>query len=388
MTEPETSPVYPNDSDLRALPAEYYVSEEVFEREKELLFFRSWQYACHSSEVENPGDYVATDILGQNVFVIRDQDGEIRAFRNVCPHRGHKLVEGKGHTTVLVCPYHQWSFSLDGGLRRLRKTPESHAPAASKVCLTPVSCDQMLGFVFINLDDNAASIAETWPGLETHILETCPDVMSYKLAEGASAVPPADVDCNWKIQVDNYLECQHCRHGHESFADMLDICNQHYTLGENHAYNFIPSAGKADNKAYPLEPEHDVMDLHFWFLFPNIGFGQFSGPGNLSLFQWLPVHTGRGIRVNASLEPAEPTDPGMKERQAMRTKWGEEILQPEDLSFMRSVQEGMHQHTFDQGWYIVDHECQEFSEAMIRHFHQLYQAQMEAPDPSQAQAAE
>lgn len=84
----------------------------------------------------------------------------------------------------------------------------------------------------------------------------------------------------------------------------------------------------------------------------------------------------------------QPTDPGMKARQALRTKWGEEVLQPENLAFMRSVQEGMHQHTFDQGWYIADHESQEFSEAMIRHFHQLYQARMAAPEPSQAQAAD
>ena len=106
---------------LRALHAEYYVSEDVFAEERERLFFKSWQYACHISELDQPGDYVTTDILGQNVLVLRDQTGDIRAYYNVCPHRGHKLAEGAGQKGVIVCPYHHWSFSLDGSLRSMRQ---------------------------------------------------------------------------------------------------------------------------------------------------------------------------------------------------------------------------------------------------------------------------
>ena len=372
-------PVAPADSggeNLRAIHAEYYTSEEIFAEEKEKLFYKSWQYACHASALAEPGSYVALDVLGQNVFVVRDHDHEVCGYYNVCPHRGHKLVEGAGRKSVVVCPYHHWSFSLDGGLRSMRAVDSSIAPDRNKVCLKPVRVDRLLDFIFVNLDPDALPIAEFWPGVEEHILETCPEAGGYVLGENATAIHPVDVAANWKVQIDNYLECQHCRHGHLSFSDMLDINRQSYLLTHNAAYNYIPGSKKADNLAYPLDLEHDKTDLHFWFLFPNIGISQFAGPGNLSLFQWNPIHPGRAHRLSINLEPAEATDPGMSERQEKRMIWGRDILQPEDISFLLSVQEGMAQRCFDRGWYIVDFENIEFSEAMMRHFHEIYLERM------------
>ena len=374
--------------DLRALHADYYTSEAIFAEEKEKLFFKSWQYACHVSELADPGNYVSTSILGENVFVARDHEGEIRGYHNVCPHRGHKLVEGSGLTRVIVCPYHHWSFNLDGDLRHMRTKETSAAPERRAVCLKTVRVDRLLDFIFVNLDPDALPIAEFWPGVEDHIRQTCPEVDSYVLGESAAAIHEVDVAANWKVQIDNYLECQHCRHGHVSFSDMLDINNQYYTLTKNAAYNFIPGNKKADNLAYPLDLEHDKTDLHFWFLFPNIGISQFAGVGNISLFQWNPIHPGRGHRLSVNLEPAEETDPGMRDRQEKRAIWGRDVLQPEDISFLLSVQEGMSQRSFDQGWYIVDWENIEFSEAMMRHFHNTYLSHMGRADPPTEMAAE
>ncbi len=367
---------------LRALPAHYYVDEEVLMHERERLFFRTWQYACHISEIAMPGDYATTEILGQNIFVVRGEDDGIKAFYNVCPHRGHKLVDGTGQKRLIVCPYHHWSFTLDGNLRRQRKTATSENPDDALVCLSPVRVDRLLDFVFVNLDPDALPIAAFWPGLEDHVLTTCPDATSYTLSKSASVIQPTDVAANWKIQIDNFLECQHCRHGHKSFSDMLDIVNQTQTLHENYCYAFIPSAGKADNLAYPLNPEFDVMDLHFWYLFPNLGLGQFSGPGNFSLFQWIPVGPDRARRISISLETEEPTDPGMLERRNLREVWGRDVLQPEDISFMESAHQGMSQRCFKHGWYLVDWENEEISEVMVRHFHDMYLAHMGEPRPT------
>ena len=360
------------EENLRAIHSDYYTSEDIFAEEKEKLFFKSWQYVCHVSELVEPGSFVATDVLGQNVFVVHDHDGEMRGFYNICPHRGHKLLEGAGRKSVIVCPYHHWSFSLDGDLRSMRTMKTSNAPERQTVCLKPVRVDRLLDFVFVNLDPEALSIAEFWPGVEEQIRQICPEADTYVLGENATAIHPVDVAANWKVQIDNYLECQHCRHGHVSFSDMLDINNQTYSLTRNAAYNFIPGSKKAENLAYPLDLEHDKTDLHFWFLFPNVGISQFAGPGNLSLFQWNPIHPGRAQRLSVNLEPATPTDPGMHERQHSRMVWGRDVLQPEDISFLLSVQEGMSQRSFDQGWYIVDWENIEFSEAMMRHFHDTY----------------
>ena len=367
---------------LRALHASYYADETIFSEEKEKLFFKSWQYAGHINELSEPGSYVATSILGQNVFVVRDHDGEIRGYYNICPHRGHKLVEGRGRKSVVVCPYHHWSFSLDGSLRSMRARETSAAPERSGVCLKSVRVDRLLDFIFVNLDPDALPIAQFWPGVEDQILKICPEARDYALSSNATAIHEVDVAANWKIQIDNYLECQHCRHGHVSFADLLDINNQTYELTKNAAYNFIPGSGKADNLAYPLDLEHDKTDLHFWFLFPNVGISQFAGPGNLSLFQWNPIHTSRAHRLSVNLEVIEETDPGMRERQEKRMIWGRDVLQPEDISFLLSVQEGMSQRSFDQGWYIVDWENIEFSEAMMRHFHKTYLDHMGRGEPS------
>lgn len=370
------SKINPSSENLRAIHSDYYTSQAIFAEEKEKLFYKSWQYACHVSQLDQPGSFVAFDVLGQNVFVVRDSDGEVRGYYNVCPHRGHKLIEGTGKKSVIVCPYHHWSFSLDGNLRSMRTMQTSVAPERTEVCLKSVRVDQLLNFVFVNLDCDALPIAEFWPGVESHIREICPEADTYVLAKDATAIHPVDVAANWKVQIDNYLECQHCRHGHVSFSDMLDINNQFYTLTKNAAYNYIPGSRKADNLAYPLDLEHDKTDLHFWFLFPNIGISQFAGPGNLSLFQWNPIHPGRAFRQSINLEPAEQTDEHMRERQEKRTVWGRDVLQPEDISFLLSVQEGMKQRGFDQGWYIVDWENIEFSEAMMRHFHEIYLEKM------------
>ena len=362
---------------LKALPARYYTDHAILAKEKERLFFKAWQYACHMGELDSPGAYVTVEILGQNLLVLRGEDDEIRAFYNVCPHRGHKLVEGSGTKRMVVCPYHQWSFSLDGKLRRQRKESTTLSPDEALLCLHPVRVDHLLDFVFINLDPEAASIADFWPGAEEHLRATCPDIGSYTLSQSASAIQPTDVAANWKVQIDNFLECQHCRYGHKTFSDMLDVCHQKQELHENHSYVFIPGAGKVDSLAYPLNPDYDVMDLHFWFLFPNIGFGQFSGPGNLSLFQWTPVGPDRTIRISVSLDVSEPTDPGMIDRRDRRAAWCRDVLQPEDISFMESVQQGMSQRCFKHGWYLVDWDNEELSEVMVRHFHDLYLSHME-----------
>ena len=164
----------PQSDRLRAMAARYYVDHTILAREKEQLFFRTWQYACHVDELDSPGAFVTTEVLGQNVFVVRSEGGEIRAFYNVCPHRGHKLVDGKGNKSTIVCPYHQWSFALDGSVRGTRTTSTSHAPEKARIHLSAVRVDRLLDFVFVNLDPQAEPIADFWPGLEEHItLSTC-----------------------------------------------------------------------------------------------------------------------------------------------------------------------------------------------------------------------
>ena len=103
---------------LHALEARCYTDAEVYRREIERIFHRTWQYAGHVSALAKPGDYVAFELLGQRLFSIRDREGRVRTFYNVCQHRAHGLVEGSGNRTFITCPYHAWSYGLDGKLAR------------------------------------------------------------------------------------------------------------------------------------------------------------------------------------------------------------------------------------------------------------------------------
>ncbi len=154
---------------VRSLEARYYTDPRVFEIEKTGVLSRTWQFACHASELENPGDYVAFDLADESLFSIRGRDGVIRTFYNVCQHRAHQLVSGAGSTRVVVCPYHAWTYELTG---RLRAAPNSKSVPgfdASRICLTEVRTEVFLGFVFVNLDPDAPAMDEWFPGVRDEL---------------------------------------------------------------------------------------------------------------------------------------------------------------------------------------------------------------------------
>ena len=121
---PETLPVAGLTGDHRTsftLPSPWYYRADVLEREKEEIFFRSWRFVCHRSALGTPGSYVTVDIHGQGIVAIRGRDGRLRAFYNVCQHRAHELLQGRGTVkAAITCPYHGWAYGTDGSLRSAR----------------------------------------------------------------------------------------------------------------------------------------------------------------------------------------------------------------------------------------------------------------------------
>ena len=120
-----------------SLPAPYYLSPEVFEAEKQAIFFKSWRFIGHLSEFQNPGDYRTEDICGAGVFVIRTGDGTLCGFHNVCRHRAHQLLgERKGNVDSYIrCPYHAWTYALDGKLRAARNSENVATFSTDTICL-------------------------------------------------------------------------------------------------------------------------------------------------------------------------------------------------------------------------------------------------------------
>ena len=134
-------PLHEDPARSYTLSARYYISPEIYDREREAVFYRSWIYAGHVEELREPGSFITVPIIDQNVAVVRGKDGTLRAFYNVCQHRAHELLRGRGRTPVITCPYHAWSYHLDGRLRTARGSQNVEGFNADEFCLKGIQVE-------------------------------------------------------------------------------------------------------------------------------------------------------------------------------------------------------------------------------------------------------
>jgi phenylpropionate dioxygenase-like ring-hydroxylating dioxygenase large terminal subunit len=204
----------PGHTPIRSLDPKYYLDPTIHDLVRDKLYYRSWQYACHQSQIPETGCYFAFDIMDEGLFIARQRDGSVRCFYNVCQHRAHTMVSDSGKASVIACPYHAWTYELDGNLRAAPGTKAMSNFNKSDICLTEVKVENFLGFLFVNLDEDSASMDETFPGLRADILAHCPDIEDRIFAHEHTAPE----FCNWMIAVENYNECYHCKVVHPTFA--------------------------------------------------------------------------------------------------------------------------------------------------------------------------
>ena len=192
------------------LPSYMYTDPEIFELEKERIFYKTWQYVGHKSLFAKPGDYLTLKICDQHIFVIMGDDSKLRAFYNVCQHRAHELLpEGSGNVErAIICPYHAWAFEKTG---KLRGAPRSNSrPSFNKAdfSLKPVRLEIFLDSAFVNLDPNAATLAETAGDLEQDVKAKVPFFNRLK-APGTrfltNDLGDSKINAGWKVVVDNYV---------------------------------------------------------------------------------------------------------------------------------------------------------------------------------------
>lgn len=346
------------DTSVFALPARYYTAPDVFGRVKENLFFRSWQFACHSSRIPEPGDYLAFSILDQDLFVIRGRDGEIRCFYNVCQHRAHMLVEGIGRTRMVVCPYHAWSYGLDGALRNATRTKNLPGFDPSNICLTQVKHEIFCGFVFVNLDPEAPPIAEAFPGVEKAIRDHCPDIEERVFAHEHDCREY----CNWLVAIENYNECYHCKVVHPTFASGVIDAKSYNVLpfGETKCLHHTARANTGTGAWYDTSGSH----YESFFLWPAFGL-QIYPSGLVNTYHWRPlsvddtrVHRGwysRDGAVDDDLQKVIDLD--------------RDTTFAEDLALVRSVQRGLGSKGYRAGRLVVNPDCGIDSEHSIAVLH-------------------
>ena len=187
----------------RAMPPGVYTSEAVRAAELDRIFRREWIAIGRSSALAEPGDYAATEIAGQPVAVVRDRDGRLRAFSNVCLHRMSTLLEGRGRTRAIVCPYHAWTYNLDGSLRGAPAMTLNAAFDRADYRLPELNCDEWLGFVFVTLDPDAPPLADRLAEAEAMIAD-------FGFADYVESFFETHVwDTNWKVLAENFMESYH-----------------------------------------------------------------------------------------------------------------------------------------------------------------------------------
>src|SRR5256886_1180756 len=197
----------------KSLPQKYFVSPNIFAKEQAEIFSKEWLLVGHQSQIRDAGDYVVQQVIGESLIVIRDKSGEVRGFFNVCRHRGTRLKEDAcGHASAIQCPYHAWTYGLDGRLIGAPHMDEVPGFDKADYSLHPVNLALWEGFIFVNLADKGTGVSD--PGYNS--LERWFAPLNGKFSHwNMSILRPArrieyDVRANWKLMFENYSECYHC----------------------------------------------------------------------------------------------------------------------------------------------------------------------------------
>lgn len=338
-----------------------YINPAWLKVDKREIFHKTWQFLCHEEMLRDAGSYATASIQGQSIVATRDKDGVLRAFYNVCKHRGHELLSGHGTTKRIICPYHAWSYDLDGRFLEARQSRFIEDFHTDKFCLTQVRIEVFCHLVFVNLDDNAAPLAEQSEGLADEVMHYAPDLGKLTHAHRLTY----NIKANWKSVVDNFLECYHCPVAHRDFCTLVEMDT--YKVKTHGIYSsHMAKAGRQDNKAYAIEGA-SVTDHAVWFLWPNTTLMRYPGRGNFMVWRFYPVGPEETYEeFDFYFETDEVTD---DEKEAI--KFIDDVLQPEDIGLVESVQRGMQTPAYSQGRYMVDPDGSGLSEHAVHHFHSL-----------------
>lgn len=342
------------------LPAQYYTSEEILDLEKEKIFSKNWMYAGHIEKVDVPGKYFTLQILDQNIMIVKGKDDEIRAFYNVCPHRGHELVEGEGKTSVIKCPYHAWTFHLDGEFNRGRSVDKIKNFEQKDACLNSVKVEVFLNFIFINLDPNARPMGEMMPGLDEAVRAKIPELENLTLAKRIRY----DIKANWKNIMDNYLECHHCQVAHPEFVKQIDMSSYAIIPNEYYIAQTSRSKGTTD-KTGEINASDAETYLSFW-LYPTLALDIMPGEPGIIMMHIEPISANESIEyLEFYYTSKEPSEEGLES-----IKYQDEVLTPEDISLVESVQRGLKSKGYVDGRYVIDDKAS-ISEHGVHYFHGL-----------------
>ncbi len=349
--------------DSFTLPARWYYDPEIYRLEHEAIFYRTWWYQCHVSDMPNSGDYYTGAVMDQDLFLIRGQDGEIRAFYNVCSHRAHPLLGGEGNTKLIVCPYHQWCYQKDGKFRgaRGRETLKDWIP--DNADLKEIRVESYGGFLFVNLDPDAAPLAAQAPQLLQDMYECCPGLDDLKRA----ARYEREVAANWKTVIDNNHECYHCAVNHKSLMELVDYESKAIWSQDGITFSHAVERKNLENSAYKVEADGSEQPSLFAYIWPTTIPLWFPGTASTAMFQVIPT----GPETTLERWDFYFLGPEQTAQEQAFMDFIKNVLIPEDVGLCERVQKGLHSRGYTQGRFVVDRDRPEFSEHHVHFFQKM-----------------
>lgn len=332
-------------------PSRWYRSPEIYAREREAVFARTWQPVARAEQLREPGDFATALVAGEPWVVLRDERGSLRAFSNTCRHKATVVAEGCGRARELVCPYHGWSYGLDGRLLR--------APGIGRIAdfdraamgLPPVQAQEWGPYVFANADPSAAPLLSALGELDGALRATGWDGLRYHSSQ------TWEVACNWKVFCDNYLDGgYHIQHRHPTLHAQLDMSTYRTEVLERCSIQRSGAGGLDPRVDY--DPSRRIADGALYaFVYPNFMINRYGPALDTNLV--LPLGPER-CRVVFDFFFEQGTDPAFIEQSLVQSA----LTQQEDVDVSEAVQVGLGSRSYERGRYAG-------LEIAVHHFHKL-----------------
>ena len=335
------------------VPWSWYSDPAILALEMERIFRRSWQYAGHLGELQGPGSYFASETGPVPIVITLDAEGELRGLLNVCRHRGAIVATDARKRRTIQCPYHAWTYGLDGRLRAAPRADEDAAFDSSRMSLMPVAVGTWGPFIFANPDPHAEPLSNVLGDLPTVVAEYGLDVDSLKFNRRVRY----EIKANWKIALENYLECIHCPVNHPGLVEVIDERKMDLRAVGLRASQFTPVHPRSLDGRGPIDAHGEVGSAqnHLWY--PTLKFNVLPGHPNLSIGPLWPTSP---VTCAAYLDYwfADTADP----------EWIDDVftldtqIGLEDTALVEAAQRGTTSGMVDRGWVLGG------TEMLIGHF--------------------
>jgi choline monooxygenase len=323
------------------LPYTSYVDHETLLAEHAAIFTKHWLYVGHREQLQNPGDFFTTRVIDLPIVVTRNHDGEIHAFFNVCCHRGSEVVrEACGNRSRLRCHYHAWTYDLDGRLIGAPRGNQEPGFNKADFRLRPLGVATYGPFIFVNADLQALPLTHYLGDLPGIVDATGANVEALRFSERREY----RLEANWKVVVENFLECYHCPNAHPAFADLIDL--NHYEISEHGFVSTQRGPQRGDESA-----DQKVKEGRYNYVWPTFMLNIYPGPGNASTNSVIPIDENHTLAIYEFFyEDGVP-----EEFNSDTTELIHQVM-VEDVVLCESVQRGMRAGAFQHPRLMIKHE--------------------------------